>query len=331
MKVFKNISIIASAAALFLCGCSDWTKPENLNFHPLTPEQQDPVAYAEYLEGVKAYKQTEHYVMIATMKGTPNYPSSQSQHIMAMPDSADYVCVKIEDKLHEVIAAEIPAVLERKGTKTLVYVDYAVISEAWTTLEDKRADNGEAPGTDEELTAFFKEQAEAQIARCNEYGFGGIMVSFQGTKTGSAAISQAAYIDAVKAFHEANPEKELVFRGAARNIIDQEFLKEFKYIVIVAGEERKLSLLPGRILGSTAPKDRVVMELTVPSADIPEQVGMSPIEAANWAWTEAESTSFTLRGLCVENAHDDYFCKDMAFKNIRTAIAILNTPPTVEE
>lgn len=331
MKIFKNISIIASAAVMLLCGCSDWTKPENLNFHPLTPEQQDPVAYAEYLEGVKAYKQTEHYVMIATMKGTPNYPSSQSQHIMAMPDSADYVCVKIEDKLHEVIAAEIPAVLERKGTKTLVYVDYAVISEAWTSLEDKRADNGEAPGTDEELAAFFKEQAEAQIARCNEYGFGGLMVSFQGTKTGSAAISQAAYIDAVKAFHEANPEKELVFRGAARNIIDQEFLKEFKYIVIVAGEERKLSLLPGRILGSTAPKDRVVMELTVPSADIPEQVGMSPIEAANWAWTEAESTSFTLRGLCVENAHDDYFCKDMAFKNIRTAIAILNTPPTVEE
>ena len=331
MKIFKNISIIASAAVMLLCGCSDWTVPQNINFHPLTPEQQDPVAYAEYLEGVKAYKQTEHYVMIATMKGTPSYPSSQSQHIMAMPDSADYVCVKVEDKLHEVIAAEIPAVLEKKGTKTLVYVDYAVIAEAWTALEDQRADKGEAPGTDEELAAFFKEQAEAQIARCNEYGFGGLMVSFQGTKTGSAAISQAAYIDAVKAFHEANPEKELVFRGAARNVIDQEFLKEFKYIIIVAGEERKLSLLPGRILGSTAPKDRVIIELTVPSADIPEQVGMSPIEAANWAWTEAESTSFTLRGLCVENAHDDYFCKDMAFMNIRTAIAILNTPPTVEE
>lgn len=331
MKIFKNISIIASAAVMLLCGCSDWTVPQNINFHPLTPEQQDPVAYAEYLEGVKAYKQTEHYVMIATMKGTANYPSSQSQHIMAMPDSADYVCVKVEDKLHEVIAAEIPAVLEKKGTKTLVYVDYAVIAEAWTALEDQRADKGEAPGTNDELAAFFKEQAEAQIARCNEYGFGGLMVSFQGTKTGSAAISQAAYIDAVKAFHEANPEKELVFRGAARNVIDQEFLKEFKYIIIVAGEERKLSLLPGRILGSTAPKDRVIIELTVPSADIPEQVGMSPIEAANWAWTEAESTSFTLRGLCVENAHDDYFCKDMAFMNIRTAIAILNTPPTVEE
>jgi hypothetical protein len=158
-----------------------------------------------------------------------------------------------------------------------------------------------------------------------------LLVSFEGTKTGSAAISQTAYIDAVKAFHQANPEKDLVFRGAARNVIDQEFLKEFKYLIIIGGEERKLSLLPGRILGSSAPSDRVIVELTVPSADIPEQVGMSPIEAASWVWTESNNKSFTLRGLCVENAHDDYFCKEMAFKNIRTAITILNTPPTVEE
>ena len=333
MNMKKNISIMAfAAAAMLCCGCSDWTTPENLNFHPQTPEQKDPAAYAEYINAVKAFKETEHNVMIVTMKGTSQYPSSQSQHIMAMPDSADYVCVKIEDKLHEVIAAEIPAVLEKKGTKSLVYVDYAVIAEAWTALEDERADKGEAPGTDEQLAAFFKEQADLQLARCNEYGFAGVMVSFQGTKVaGYAYNSQNAYMQAVKAFHEANPEKELVFRGAARNVIDQDFLQEFKYIIIVAGEERKLSLLPGRVLGSSAPKDRVIMELTVPSADVPEQLGMSPVEAAGWLWTEVENTSFTPRGLCVENGHDDYFCKDMAFRNIRAAITILNTPPTVEE
>lgn len=333
MNMKKNISIMAfAAAAMLCCGCSDWTTPENLDFHPQTPEQQDPAAYAEYINAVKAYKETDHNVMIVSMEGTSQYPSSQSQHIMAMPDSADYICVRIEDRLHEVIAAEIPAVLEKKGTKTLAYVDYAVIASAWTTLEDERADRGEAPGTDEQLAAFFKEQAELQLARCTEYGFSGVLVSFQGTKvTGYPYNSQDAYMKAVKAFHEANPDKELVFRGAARNVIDQEFLQEFKYIVIVAGEERKLSLLPGRVLGSTAPKDRVIMELTVPSADVPEQVGMSPVEAANWLWTETGNTSFTARGLCVENAHDDYFCKEMAFKNIRAAITVLNTPPAVEE
>ena len=331
MKIFKNISIMASAAVMLLCGCSEWTQPENLNFRPLTPEEKDPAAYAEYLAAIREYKASEHNVMILTMEGTSEYPSSQNQHIMAMPDSADYVCVKIEDKLHEVIAAEIPAVLEKKGTKTLVSVDHAVINAAWTALEDERVDKGEAPGTQEELAAFFTEQTQKLVARCNEYGFDGLMVSFQGTKAGAAGVAQAAFMDVVKAFHQENPEKEMIFRGAARNIIDQEFLKEFKYIVIVAGEERKLSLLPGRSLGSTAPKDRVIMELTVPSADEPEQVGMSPVEAATWLWTEIENPSFTPRGLCVENAHDDYFCKDMAFKNIRAAITVLNTKPTVEE
>jgi hypothetical protein len=331
MKIFKNISIMASAAVMLLCGCSEWTQPENLNFRPLTPEEKDPAAYAEYLAAIREYKASEHNVMILTMEGTSEYPSSQNQHIMAMPDSADYVCVKIEDKLHEVIAAEIPAVLEKKGTKTLVSVDHAVINAAWTALEDERVDKGEAPGTQEELAAFFTEQTEKLVARCNEYGFGGLMVSFQGTKAGAAGVAQAAFIEVIRKFHQENPEKELIFRGGARNIIDQEFLNEFKYIIVIAGEERKLSLLPGRSLGSTAPKDRVIMELTVPSADEPEQVGMSPVEAAAWLWTEIENPSFTPRGLCVENAHDDYFCKDMAFKNIRAAITVLNTKPTVEE
>jgi len=43
MNMKKNISIMAfAAAAMLCCGCSDWTTPENLNFHPQTPEQKDP-------------------------------------------------------------------------------------------------------------------------------------------------------------------------------------------------------------------------------------------------------------------------------------------------
>jgi hypothetical protein len=128
---------------------------------------------------------------------------------------------------------------------------------------------------------------------------------------------------AVKAFHEANPDKVMFFRGGARNVIDQEFLKEFKYLIIVAGEEKKLSVLPGRILGSSAPKDRVIMELTVPSADVPEQVGETPVNAAAWL-VDTEHSGYTPKGLCVENAHDDYFQKDMAFKNVRAAITVMN-------
>lgn len=325
MKIFTKISVLALVAlSAVLSSCSDWTKPEHLDFHRQTPEQADPEAYAQYLESLRAYKQSEHNVMLVGMKGTDQYPNSQSQHIMAMPDSADYVIVHMGAALHEKIAAEIPEVLQKKGTQTLLYIDYAEIAAAWQALEDERSDKGQAPGSDEELTAFFTAQTEAQLARCNPNGFAGIVVSFQGTKVaGYAYNSQTAYMTAVKAFHEANPDKVMFFRGGARNVIDQEFLKEFKYLIIVAGEEKKLSVLPGRILGSSAPKDCLIMELTVPSADVPEQVGETPVNAAAWL-VDTEHSGYTPKGLCVENAHDDYFQKDMAFKNVRAAITVMN-------
>lgn len=325
MKIFNKISVSALlAVSALLSSCSDWTKPEKLDFYRQTPEQANPEQYAQYLASLRAYKQSEHNVMIVGMKGTADYPSSQSQHIMAMPDSADYVMVKMGETLHERIVAEIPEVLEKKGTQTLLFIDYAEIATAWQALEDQRSDAGLAPGSDEELAAFFTEQTEAQLARCNPNGFAGIVVSFQGTKVaGYAYNSQNAYMTAVKAFHEANPDKVMFFRGGARNVIDQEFLKEFKYIIIVAGEEKKLSVLPGRILGSTAPKDRVIIELTVPSADVPEQVGETPANAAKWL-VESDHSGYTPMGLSVENAHDDYFNKDMAFLNVRTAISLMN-------
>lgn len=325
MKIFTKISVLALVAlSAVLSSCSDWTQPEKLDFYRPTPEQADPEAYARYLEALRAYKQSEHNVMIVGMKGTADYPSSQSQHIMAMPDSADYVMVKMGETLHEKIVAEIPEVLAKKGTQTLLFIDYAEIDAAWKALEDERSDAGLAPGTDEELVAFFTEKTEAQLARCNANGFGGIVVSFEGTKVaGYAYNSQNAYMTTVKAFHEANPDKLMFFRGGARNVIDQEFLKEFKYIIIVAGEEKKLSLLPGRILGSTAPKDRVIMELTVPSADVPEQVGETPLNAAKWL-VESDHSGYTPKGLSVENAHDDYFNKEMAFRNVRSAITLMN-------
>ena len=325
MKIFTKISVLALVVlSAVLSSCSDWTQPEKLDFYRPTPEQADPEAYAQYLEALRAYKQSEHNVMIVGMKGTADYPSSQSQHIMAMPDSADYVMVKMGETLHEKIVAEIPEVLAKKGTQTLLFIDYAEIDAAWKALEDERSDAGLAPGTDEELVAFFTEKTEAQLARCNANGFGGIVVSFEGTKVaGYAYNSQNAYMTTVKAFHEANPDKLMFFRGGARNVIDQEFLKEFKYIIIVAGEEKKLSLLPGRILGSTAPKDRVIMELTVPSADVPEQVGETPLNAAKWL-VESDHSGYTPKGLSVENAHDDYFNKEMAFRNVRSAITLMN-------
>lgn len=326
MKTFKYIPVFAFAAALsLLSGCGKWTEPQNKNFRKAFLEDQDPAKYASYLEDLKNFKKAPHKVMIVGMKGISSHPASQSQHIMAMPDSADYIFVKTGDALHSEIAAEIPLVKSKKGTQTLLFVDYAPVHEAWGLLEDDRAEKGLPPGTPEELAAFFKEKTEAQLARCKEYGFDGIYVSYIGnTATEYNKNSQVAYIKAVMDFHQANADKVMIFRGSVRNIVDKDFIKACKYLVGVAGEEKKLSTFVGRYLGSEAPKDRVIIELTVPSSENPVQTGSSVREGASWVVQASEGNSFTPCGLSVFNGNDDYFNKTKNFDNLRAAISIMN-------
>ena len=332
MKKFRYIPIFAFAAAIYLlAGCSKWTEPQNKNFRKASIEEQDPGKYAAYLEVLRNYKQTSHKVMIVGMQGTESYPASQVQHIMAMPDSADYIFMRLGASLHPEIASEIPLVKTKKGTQVLLFVDYAPIHEAWGLLEDERAEKGQAPGTMEQMTAFFKEKTENQLAKCKEYGFDGIYVSYIGnTATEYNEKSQVSYIKAVKDFYLANADKTLIFRGSVRNIVDKEFIKSCKYLVGVAGEEKKLSTFVGRYLGSDAPKDRVVIELTVPSFENPVQTGSSVREGAEWVLQASEGNNFTPCGLSVFNGHDDYFNKAKNFDNLRAAISIMNPASKTE-
>lgn len=181
MKKFLNISLPVLGTMLMLfTSCSKWTQPQNLDFRHKTQEEIDPAAYENYLSGIREYKKTEHKLMFVTMKGSAEHPSSQNQHLMAMPDSADFVIVDINDALHSTVVAEIPQIRERKGTEALLFVDYARIHTAWGLLEDKRADEGKPAGTTEEAAQFFKEQTQKQLDRCGEYGFHGLVASFVG-------------------------------------------------------------------------------------------------------------------------------------------------------
>lgn len=331
MKNIAKISIIALAASvLATVSCSKWTEPKNLDFHRQTPEQLDPAAYEAYLSGIRDYKKSEHKLMFVTMKAYASHPSTQSMHIVAMPDSADVVCVTmVDEEINPVIAAEIDEVLKRKSTEVFLNVDYAPIHTAWGLLEDKRADEGRPAATDEEITAFFKAQTEAQLENCGKYGFHGIQVTFVGNRaTHYAQVSQDAYIAAVMDYYKKNPSIKLMFRGSARNIESKEFLDVVSHIVIIAGEEKKLSSLVTRL--GTAPTNRIIMEVTVPSVDNPVQIGRSAVEAAEWVIAESANEKFTPLGVAVSNAYDDYFNKTLEFWNIKKAMATMNPSQTEE-
>lgn len=333
MKKILNISLAVLTTMLFVfASCSEWTEPENLDFRHQTPEEIDPAAYEAYLSTIREYKKTEHNLMFVTMKGSADHPSSQNQHLMAMPDSADFVIVDIDDALNSTIVSEIPQLLQRKGTEALLFIDCARIHTAWGLLEDKRADEGKPAGTTEEAAKFFAEQTQKQLDRCGEYGFHGVVASFVGnTATEYAKASHEAFISTIKTYCAANPALRVVFRGSARNVVDTDFLKTCSHIILVAGEEQKLTALVGRILGRNPANNNVIMELTVPTVAEPEQKGASLIAGASWVLSESENTTFKACGLSAGNAYDDYFNKNYPFCNVRKAISIMNPSQNTEE
>ncbi len=58
----KHRFIVASCfiAATCLGACNDWTEVENVDINTPGVEEQDPAAYAKYLQNLIAYKGSDH-------------------------------------------------------------------------------------------------------------------------------------------------------------------------------------------------------------------------------------------------------------------------------
>lgn len=326
--------IIPALISLFLINtaCDNWTELESLKYYPPTIEEMNPAEYENYLADLRAYKSTDHKVMILTMEGTADYPVTQAQLPMAMPDSADYICIKNSSELHEVVAAEIKEVREKKGTKLVSYIDNTIADEAWRVYSNEKVDAGEPAPTIDERKAFYKENAAGQLASCDKYGFDGVMVSFLGNNsTPESRASQEGFMEAVKEWNSNHPEHLMFMRGYFKNVTDVELRSKSKYFIIVmngqSGTVNYKTQLDTWVksLGENE-KDRNIFEVMVPVGPGEEQVGNSPCEAVEIILSDdvANYKTYKTLGLCISNAADDYFTSEKSFANIRPAINMLN-------
>ena len=329
----KSIFPAIVGLVMMTASCSDWTEMENKDYYRPSIEEENPAGYEKYLEGLRAFKATEHKVMILTMEGTANYPVTQARLPMAMPDSADYICIKNATELHEVVVADIKDVREKKGTKVLSYIDNAITDDAWIVYSNGKVDAGEPAPTVEERKAFYKENAAKQLASYDKYGFDGVMVSFVGSYFGDDGASEKGFMEAVREWSDSHPEHLMFMRGNFNLVTDKELRSKSKYFVIVMGGASGAASYKSQLrnlLRSVDEKDRNIFEIMVPEKPGEEQVGDSPIEAAKIIFSDevANYEPYKTIGLCVSNADDDYFTADESFANIRPAINFLNTGET---
>lgn len=311
----KKIFIVFVTSVFALASCSDWTKPEALDYTHKTFEDSDPSGYAAYLESVRNYKTSEHKVMILNMKGTDAYPVSQSQVLMAMPDSADFICVNNLENLHPEFVKQIPLVKEKKGTSVLSAVDFSVAYADYIDHKILLADNGKPAPTIDECKAYFKTHAHKQLEYCGQYSFEGVIVSFTGTLINDEdKASMSGFMEAVSEWRAAHKDKLFMMRGNLNLIEDKSILTDAKYLILVMGGDKGVTAMRSKIrsvLARIDQKDRIIFETVVPSAAEPNPSGETVYDGAEdilklGDYVSGGATYKTL-GLAVSNANDDYF------------------------
>ncbi len=112
------VAVVAAAA------CNDWTEMETVDSKVDKPWERDPALWAEYTAALRAYKQSEHFLVYARMHNSPEKASSEQDFMRCLPDSLDIVALTNADNFSK-FDAEDMSVMREKGTKVLYQVDYA--------------------------------------------------------------------------------------------------------------------------------------------------------------------------------------------------------------
>ena len=102
----RHLAAFAGVCLLALAGCSEWTEPQSVDLNVPTLESQNPELYAQYLQSLKEYRDSEHKVMIAKFDNVPGAPAGRAEHINCLPDSVDYVILNNPDNLSRTILSE---------------------------------------------------------------------------------------------------------------------------------------------------------------------------------------------------------------------------------
>lgn len=284
------LTILAGAAALFLAACD--TDMESIDRKTFGPEAQNTELYARYLQALKDYKATEHYVVYARLDNAPAVSTSPKDFMKALPDSLDYIALK--NPLSKFDSEDLPRV-RRKGTKVL----------AW-------ADCSDAASADEAVNKAF--------SQIDTYDLDGLVVAFYGTPDAAAVASEAAITTKLAALGG----KTLIFEGNAA-FVSAERRADYDYYILDASQMnnvltlreevdytiQRLGIPAAKLLVATTPAQ------TIDDNQLKEQPALSEIAKCVMAYGP-------LAGLAVFDISSDYYSPNINYPQTKAAISMLN-------
>lgn len=168
----KNIFIVASCFAAITCfsACDDWTEVENVNINTPGIEEQDPAAYAKYLQNLVAYKNSDHKVVYAWFDNSEKTPFSRGQHISDAPDSLDVISMMYPAELAAFELVDMQTV-HAKGTKVVYTISFDKIQKEYTEKVKEGTETGS-------FDTYLKSEMDKQIGYAGS--FDGMITEYKG-------------------------------------------------------------------------------------------------------------------------------------------------------
>lgn len=291
--------LLLGVAAAALTACSDWTEMETVENQVNKPWEQDPELWAEYTAALRAYKQSEHFIVYARLHNSPEKSSSEQDFMRCLPDSLDIVTLTNADNFSE-FDAEDMAMMHEKGTRVLYQIDYAARK---SEFADTQA-----------LDAYLERVIAAVAANgMNGYSFTTDPLAAEATARIVEKLSAAKSEGQIIVF-EGSP---LSLAAADRARIDYIALDTEK---IENVQEVKLQILNATGYAGIAPEKLLLSaEISAPLFD-EERTEFAAVEEMARRVVEFGPVG----GLAAYNISEDYYHAEMNYQTIRTAIQTLN-------
>lgn len=305
MKTNKVISLLALLlCAAVLPSCSDWTETESVDSEVRNPWEQEPTLWAEYTAALRAYKQSEHFIVYARLHNSPDKAASEQDFMRCLPDSLDIVALTNADNFSDFDREDL-AVMHEKGTRVLYHLDYAARAEE---LNDAAA-----------LEAFI----DRAVAVVDTEGLDGF--AFSGTpKLGDAAAEAAAKLLVEKLSAAKAGGRLLVFEGNPLFLADADRAR-VDYFILDTEKTEHVQDVRLQVLNATdyamVPAEKLLLAAgaSAPLND-EERIEHPAVEEMSRRVVEFGP----LAGLGVYDIAKDYYHSEMNYLMIRQAIQTLN-------
>lgn len=291
--------------------CDDWNIPQPVEIDVKTPKEQNPELWAHYMDVLKNYKQSKHFIVYGRFNNGAEKPAGAGQLLRSMPDSLDVVSLVNADKMTGFDRADI-AVVQEKSTKVLYCVNFAAKS---------------AELSDAGKLGAFLDKAVADAAELNMDGFSFTGIPLYGGSEAERAWRKEAaklIVQKLSAVAGAGKEKLLVFEGNPAFVAEEDIAK-LSYVALdteKTGNITDLKLQVSLALSHKGlSKDKLLLT-ALPDGEITNEENVKKPAIAEL--TDRVAALGPLAGMAIADIDKDYYDPAKSYSRTRQAIRLMN-------